>query len=90
MIFRVDFSDQAEKFLEKNNIPKEKIFETIKDGVRKFRGEIINIDIKKLGGKWDGFHRIRKGKIRILAFFDFDNLLVLVDVVDWRGSAYKH
>lgn len=90
MTFRVDFSSQAEKFLDKNRIPREVIFDAIKSCVKKFRGEVVNIDIKKLSGKWEGFHRIRKGKLRIAAFFDFDNLEVLIEVVDWRGGAYKH
>lgn len=90
MIFRVDFGGQAEKFLDRNNIPKEEVFDVIKNCIKKFKGEVINIDIKKLDGKWEGFHRVRKGKLRILAFFDFDKLEVFVEVVDWRGGAYKH
>jgi len=90
MIFRVDFSNQAEKFLNKNNIPEEEIFEAVKDAIKRFRGEIINLDVKKLSGKWEGFHRIRKGKLRILVLFDFDNSSVFIDVIDWRSGAYKH
>lgn len=89
MSLRVDFSKQAEKFLVKNRIPQDEIFNAIKDAVRKFRGEDINIDIKKLSGKWEGFHRIRKGKLRIIAEFKFDHFIVFIEVVDWRGGAYK-
>jgi len=89
MILRVDLSRQAEKFLNNNRIPQEEIFRLIQSATRKFRGEDINIDIKKLAGAWDGFHRIRKGRFRIIAEFDFDALSVFVEVIDWRGGAYK-
>ena len=89
MIFRVDFSDGSEKFLKKNNFSKEEVFESIKNCIKKFRGETVNTDVKKLHGKWQGFYRIRKGKLRIIAFFDFDNSTVFIETVDWRGGAYK-
>lgn len=89
MILRVDFSRQAEKFLDHNRIPQEEIFRLIQSAIRKFRGEDINVDIKKLAGEWGGFHRIRKGKLRVIAEFDFDAPSVFVEVADWRGGAYK-
>ena len=89
MILRVDFSDEAEKFLKKNNFSKEEVFESIKSCVKKFRGETVTIDVKKLHGKWRGFYRIRKGKLRIIALFDFDNATVFIEIIDWRGGAYK-
>lgn len=89
MILRIDLSRQAERFLENNNIHQEKITETIQQSVQKLRGENINIDIKKLQGKWQGFHRIRKGKIRIIVEFDFDAPSVFIEAIDWRGNAYK-
>lgn len=89
MNWRVEFSPRAEKFLERNNISREKIFELIRDALRKFGGEDININIRKLKGRWEGFHRIRKGDLRIIAEFNFDSFSVLIEVIDWRGGAYK-
>ena len=89
MILRVDFSHQADKFINRNRVPQEEIFSLIKVAIQKFRGEDINVDIKKLNGKWEGFHRIRKGKLRIIVEFNFDDSVVFVEVIDWRGSAYK-
>ena len=37
MILRIDFSRQAEKFLKYNDIPQEKIIETIQQSFQKFR-----------------------------------------------------
>lgn len=89
MIWRIDFSTRSEKFLKQNKIPKENIFELLKLALRKFQGGKVNVDIKKMKGEWDGFHRIRKGEMRVVAEFDFDDVSIFVDVIDWRGGAYK-
>lgn len=89
MTLNLNFSKQAEKFLKIGNISKEEIFELIIKALKKFRGENVNINIKKLRGEWMGFFRIRIGKIRIIAEFDFDNQSVFVEVIDMRGNVYK-
>jgi len=85
----IAFSDEAIDYLEKNRLAKEEIFDLVRKSIFKFRGEPVNIDIKKLKGAWQGFYRIRKGKLRLIVEFDFDNLSALVERIDWRGSAYK-
>lgn len=89
MIWNVAFSRQAEKFLEKKVISREEVSEFIQGAIKRFQGEKINTDIKKLKGEWSGFHRIRKGNIRIIVEFDFDNSSVFIEVIDWRGGVYK-
>lgn len=89
MSWIVEFSLRAEKFLDKNHIPDEEVFALIKEALFKFRGENMNVSVKKLKGKWTGFHRIRKGNMRIIANFNFDSSSVFIDVIDWRGGAYK-
>ncbi|KKT39754.1 MAG: hypothetical protein UW30_C0028G0010 [Candidatus Giovannonibacteria bacterium GW2011_GWA2_44_13b] len=89
MTWLVNFSAQAEKFLKQQRIPKDIIYRLIQKALMKFRGERININLKKLGGVWEGFYRIRKGKVRIMAEFNFDNASVYIEVIDWRGNAYK-
>ena len=59
MNWRLDVSRNAKKFLEKNNLTVEEIGELAGKAVRYFRGEDINVDIKKLRGRWTGFYRIR-------------------------------
>ncbi|OGF69014.1 hypothetical protein A3H65_02100 [Candidatus Giovannonibacteria bacterium RIFCSPLOWO2_02_FULL_45_14] len=88
-MWRIDFSARAEKFLKQNRISKEDIFESLSLAIKKFQGEKVNIDIKRMKGKWEKFYRIRKGEMRIIANFDFDNSSIFVDVIDWRGRAYK-
>lgn len=89
MILNVIFSKQGEKFLKNKEVSREEIFIIISKAVRKLRGESVNINIKKLRGEWLGFFRIRIGKIRIIAEFDFDNQSVFIEVIDTRGNVYK-
>lgn len=89
MNWRIYTSKDAEKFIGKNKIPKEDILNLIELAILYFRGERVNLDIDKLKGKWAGFYRIRKGKIRIIAEFNFVNLTVFIEEVDFRGNVYK-
>lgn len=90
MMWKINLTKEADKFLlsNKNKVPREEIFELISRTVIRLQGDDINVDIKKLKGDWLGFYRIRKGKLRIIVEFDFDNFAVLIEKVDWRGSAY--
>jgi mRNA interferase RelE/StbE len=89
MRWEVSLSNNAQKFLRANNISKENILGLIQKTVREFKGEVVNIDIKKLKGGWTGFYRIRKGKLRIIVEFDFDNFRALIEEIDWRGNVYN-
>ncbi|MBI4119858.1 MAG: hypothetical protein HY454_00115 [Parcubacteria group bacterium] len=89
MSWQVDFSKEALKFLNRNRIAEAFVVEKIKIALMKFRGEDVNIDIRKLTGSWTGFYRIRSGKIRIIVEFQFDNQRAYIEQVDWRGNAYK-
>jgi mRNA-degrading endonuclease RelE of RelBE toxin-antitoxin system len=89
MNWSVGFSSSSLKFLKKNNLSEDLIIEKIKLALRRFKGEQINIDIKKLGGKWEEFYRIRVGEMRIILDFQFRNYKVFVEEIDWRGGLYK-
>lgn len=89
MSWRVAFSSEALKFLTHNHISEEAITEKIAEAIRMFQGERVNIKMRKLGGKWEGFYRIRKGKMRIIVEFRFADSFVYIERVDWRGNAYK-
>ena len=85
----IDFTRDAEKFLERNHMERERILDLTGLAIRWFIGETANVNIKKLKGAWRGFYRIRRGDLRIIASFDFERFRVLVEQIDWRGSAYK-
>lgn len=89
MKWKIGISRDAEKFFQKNQLTKTETFKLIERAVLYFQGEDINVDIKKLTGKWAGFYRIRRGKIRIIAEFYFENSFIFVEEIDWRGNIYK-
>ncbi|MDO8492676.1 MAG: hypothetical protein Q7S34_03500 [bacterium] len=89
MPWHITASKEALSFLEKNRLPTEEAESIIASAIRRFQGENENVDIVKLKGKWFGFFRVRKGKIRIIVSFDFDNLSAFIDKIDWRGNVYK-
>jgi mRNA interferase RelE/StbE len=85
----VDFSDDSLKFLKKNKIPEDYIIEKVELTLKKLKGEDINVDIKKLKGEWEGFYRIRFGRLRIIVEFQFQDNRVYIERIDWRGNVYK-
>lgn len=89
MNWHIDFSENSLKFLKKNNLKEDFIIEKIKLTLRKFKGENININVKKLIGEWEGFYRIRSGQLRIIAEFQFEQNRVYIEEIDWRGNVYK-
>lgn len=89
MSWRIGTSKNAEKFLAKNELTIDEVRELIARALRFFQGEDANVNIKKLKGKWTGFYRIRAGRVRIIAEFDFEDSVVLIEEIDWRGGAYK-
>ena len=69
MKWTIETSRSAEKFLQKNPLTKDEVFELVERAIQYLRGKDINVNIRKLTGKWQGFYRIRKGKSRIIAEF---------------------
>lgn len=88
MKWEISFSNSSLKFIEKENITEGDVVEVARKTILKFQGEDLNVDIKKLKGKWTRFYRIRIGKLRIIAEFNFDNFSVLIEEIDWRGRVY--
>lgn len=62
MSWRLDFSNRATKFLKQNDLTDDLVVEKVRLALKKFQGEDVNIDIKRLTGEWKGFlpHSIRK------------------------------
>lgn len=89
MAWRISLSRQAEKFLARNHLADSFVMERVEDALLKFSGETVSVDLSRLSGKWAGHYRIRTGKVRIIFATDFYEKQVWVEVVDFRGSAYK-
>jgi mRNA-degrading endonuclease RelE of RelBE toxin-antitoxin system len=89
MKWQIDLSKDSIKFIEHNHIPENEIIELVKLALLKFSGQDININIRKLKGKWSGFYRIVSGKLRIIIEFEFKIRHILIEKIDFRGSVYK-
>jgi len=87
--WRIGISRQAEKFLSRNHLPDEFLFSPLSKAVARFSGEAIAIDMVRLSGEWEGFYRIRVGRIRIIFSADMHGHALFVEVIDYRGGAYK-
>ncbi len=88
MKWDIQYSRDADKFIDKQNIRAE-VREQLEFFLRKMKGEAINVDVKKLKGEWKSYLRIRKGKLRVIFSVDFRERVFYVELVDFRGKAYK-
>ena len=59
MKWNIEYSRHADKFIKREDIRIE-VRELIERFLKKMRGESINVDVKKLKGKWKGYFRIKK------------------------------
>ena len=75
--------------MEIQNLSDDFVREYITLALQKFDRQDVNIGIKKLSGRWEGFYRMRSGKIRIVCSFDFKLKIVEVEEIDFRGNSYK-
>ncbi len=64
-------------------------YNLIKKVINHSKGLAENIDVKKMKGKWKGYHRIKIGKIRMILKIDFKNKISFIDKIDFRGDVYK-
>jgi mRNA interferase RelE/StbE len=88
MRWKIETSRNAEKFLAKNQLSKDEVLELVGRAIRRLCGERVNVNMRKLAGEWEGFYRIRRGKIRIIAEFRFEDSVVFIEEIDWRGNIY--
>ena len=88
-MWKIDVSRQADKFVKKENIKDAKLLSLIQKFINYSRGMNENIDVKKLKGRWEGYHRIRLGKIRVILKVNFEERRIYVDTIDYRDDVYK-
>ncbi len=90
----VKLSKEAQKFLAKrNDKDRKRIRLKLKALVQAIEqhGTIPfkEMDIRNLSGKWQGFLRMKIGKIRVIFRLDNDRSILFVYEIDFRGDAYK-
>jgi mRNA interferase RelE/StbE len=88
MKWRIDFSREAAKFLKQQDL-RVNVVEELKKFLTKMTGGHANVDVKKLGGDWEGYYRVRKGKLRIIFDVDKHERVLYVERIDFRGDVYK-
>jgi mRNA-degrading endonuclease RelE of RelBE toxin-antitoxin system len=89
MDWSISLSRQAEKFLKQHHIADEIVVEIIQKVLRRFAGEPIAVDLRRLTDKWAGCFRVRVGKIRIIFSLNFPKHQVIVEAIDNRDRVYK-
>lgn len=89
MKWRIDYSRDAEKFIQKQDIHSE-VKEELEKFLIKIHGGNVNIDLKKLVGNWEGYYRLRKGKLRIIFEVNKIDKVIFVEKIDFRGDVYKY
>ena len=47
------------------------------------------LDVKRLEGEWEGFLRMRMGKMRIIFKIDKEEDILLVYEINYRGDVYR-
>lgn len=90
----VKFHKQAIKFLQKAN----------PEDTERIQGQLCDLliaiedqgvipfnilDIKKMKGQWEGFYRLRVGKIRVIFTVSLDSADVEIYAIGVRGDIYK-
>jgi mRNA interferase RelE/StbE len=88
MKWEIGFSRDAEKFMKRENLRSETVAEII-NFLKRMKGESVSVDVKKLKGDWQGYYRIRKGKLRIIFKLNFQEHFIYVARIDHRGKVYK-
>ncbi len=53
------------------------------------KGENLNIDLKKLSGDWEGYYRLRRGKLRVLFSLNKNERVIFIERIDFRGDVYR-
>lgn len=87
--WKILISKQSGNFIDIHKLSDDFVREYITLALKKFDRQNVNISLKKLSGIWDGFYRIRSGKIRIVCSFDFKLKIVGIEEIDFRGNSYK-
>jgi mRNA interferase RelE/StbE len=90
----VKFRKQAVKFLQKANSEdvtkiqnqlNQLLIAIEQQGIIPF----TELDIKKMRGDWEGFYRLRVGKMRVIFIVDFNSSQLEVYTIGARGDVYK-
>jgi len=83
MRWEIEYEEDAYEFLEQKNL----LDRVEKSIVGFLKGQ--RVDIKKLKGKWEGYFRLRIGKIRVIFKINKQKKRITIRFADYRGEIYK-
>lgn len=89
MEWTFEFSRKANKFLDQHRLPDSFASEAVLLALRKLLGESVAVDLEVLHGAWKGSYRVRRQKVRVVFSFNATLRFVIIEVVDFRDSAYR-
>ena len=83
MRWEIEYEKDAYNFLEQKDL-----LNRVENSIVRFlKGQ--RADIKKLKGKWEGYFRLRIGKIRVIFTINKQKKKIIVRFADYRGDIYK-
>ncbi len=88
MKYKISLDRSVSKAIDKNLFSEEKLIRIIHTLLDWIEGNDVNLDIKKLKGKWQGFYRIRSGNNRLIIKVDFDHHTIHIERVGSRKRIY--
>ncbi|MBO3840423.1 MAG: type II toxin-antitoxin system RelE/ParE family toxin [Thermoproteota archaeon] len=92
MEWKLRIHRKALKFLEEiSEEERKRVEEKLNDLLKTLESGTLlhmHLDVKKLKGAWEGFFRLRVGKIRVIFKIEIENKEVLVYNIHYRGQAY--
>jgi mRNA interferase RelE/StbE len=88
MTWRIDYSETSWEFITEHKL-QEKVREEFKRFFAAMNMGKAPSNLRELEGKWAGYYRLRKGKIRIVFHLDKTEKALYVERIDFRGNVYK-
>jgi len=90
----IKFRKQAVKFIDKADPDtvsriREKLNQLLKIVEEQSIIPFTELDIKQMRGEWEGFYRLRVGKVRIIFMVDISSSDIEVYAIGNRGDIYK-
>lgn len=85
-MFEVRLSKQAQKFFHTLNEASQSQLKTKLKSLETY--SIQSEGIKPMQGKYEGYFRMRAGKLRIIFFPDKEKKIIFVDAIGFRGTIY--
>ena len=91
-MWKVEIGKQSEKFLDNNSADiRDSVYEKIRNMIEWLENKNnLIVDLKKLKGDYQGYYRIRTGKIRIIISIDKKNYIIKIQNINFRRNIKRN